>query len=381
MITAFDGQLFLSNEKTGIAHLAYQTLLNLPRREGDEYRINAFSVATHPEASEALKKLEEAGYVIKRGGFHNKAYRLISAYIYFSYSMFFGKDPDVNVFFNYIVPPGVKGKSLAYVHDMCYMAYPDTMRLRTRKLLEKELDRSCKRADRIITISELTKSEIMRYLGISEDRIDVVYPGVDSSRFNPYIPKDKVKNTKKKYAIAGDYIIYLGTIEPRKNILRLLKAYARLHEEFTDIPKLVLAGRDGWSYDKIHELADSLELGDDLIFLGYIADNDRAPLLKGAEFFVFPSLYEGFGLPPLEAMACGVPVLVSDTASLPEVVGDAGVMVEPASEDSIYEGMKKLLFDKELSEGLKIKGIEQAGLFSWKRSGEELSKIIYDITQ
>ena len=216
-----------------------------------------------------------------------------------------------------------------------------------------------------------------------------------------------VESVKKKYHILGDYILYLGTLEPRKNIENLIRAYQLCFlqgkgidkpeeldnhngycdnnpeiedkEEVTIFPKLVIAGKKGWKYESIMELVREFHLEEQVICTGYVANEDVTPLINGASLFAFPSLYEGFGMPPLEAMACGTPVLVSNTSSLPEVVKDAGIQVDCLSTESIAEGMLKVLEDKAFGEELKKKGLSQAKKFSWENSAEMLNEVYKDL--
>jgi glycosyltransferase involved in cell wall biosynthesis len=246
-------------------------------------------------------------------------------------------------------------------------------------MLDIALEKSCKRADKIVTVSEFSKKEIIKYLGVDDNKIVVMPNGVDFSIYHTNYTCDQVNEVKGKYQIKGEYLLYLGTLEPRKNITRMLQAYALMKKSTLTVPKLVLAGRKGWMYDSIFETVKELHLEEDVIFTGYIEADDAPILMKGAEAFLFPSIYEGFGMPPLEAMACGTPVLVSDTTSLPEVVGDAGILVDPMSVQSICEGMK-LLFEKaDLRKTLSRRGIERAQLYSWERSAEIVNDVIKEL--
>ena len=169
----------------------------------------------------------------------------------------------------------------------------------------------------------------------------------------------------------------MGTIEPRKNIERIVKAFKRYKKEINDDLKLVIVGKKGWKYDNIMKLIESM--GTDIIITGYIDEEDKVPIYKLAQIFVFPSLYEGFGMPVLEAMAAGVPLITSNVSSLPEVAGDAAILVDPLSEDEIFEAYKKILSDEKLKREMVQKGLEQAKKFEWKKSVEMLEKIYEEI--
>ncbi|MDD3036230.1 MAG: glycosyltransferase family 1 protein, partial [Candidatus Saccharimonadaceae bacterium] len=311
--------------------------------------------------------------------FHDAIYRMIWSFLPIPYSLFFPKDVDVTMFFNYVIPPGVKGRKVTIVYDMAYKAYPETVRKRTKDMLDIALKKSCKRADKIITISEFSKREIIKYLGIKEDKIVVMPCGVNYSLYHNAYTEEEVSVVTAKYDIKNKYLLYLGTLEPRKNINRLIQAYALIKNTVPDLPKLVLAGRKGWMYDNIFEIVKELKLEKDIIFTGYVDEKHTPILMKGAEIFLFPSLYEGFGMPPLEAMACGTPVLVSNVASLPEVVGDAGVLVDPLSTQSIRDGLELLLKNNELRIELSRKGLERVKTFSWDRSVEIVAHVFEEL--
>ena len=297
------------------------------------------------------------------------------------YSWFFGKGSDITHFFNYIVPPFVHGKKVVTIHDMVYKAFPETMNSKTRILLNLAMNKSMKHADVVVTDSEFSRSEIIKYFPQYRDKVEVVPCGVDCDMFKPIQDRSIIEKVKANHNIKGKYFLYLGTLEPRKNLTRLVKAYEILSRRKEDCPLLVLAGGKGWLYDEIFEEVNKSGLGDKVIFTQYIPGEEICPLMNGAEAFVFPSLYEGFGMPPLEAMACGTPVIVSGSASLPEVVGDCGLIVDAYSEESIADAMGKIADNEELRKQLSEKGISRAREFSWKKSAEKLYTIYERLVQ
>lgn len=376
MKIAFDIQLLLKNEITGIGWCADNIVKNLPHIKGNEYQINCFLPRNKGELRNRVDKYSLFGYRVKTcSWFNNVLYQLLSNFLYLPYSLFFGDDQDITVFFNYLVPPGVKGKKIVFIHDMVYKAYPKTVRGRTKYMLNLSLKKSTKRANHIVTVSQFSKSEIIKYLKIPESKISVVYNGVDLSIYHPYYTEEDINRVLEYYKLPRQYLLYLGTLEPRKNIVRLVQAYAKLKKDGNEIPKLVLAGGKGWMYENIFKTVETLNLENDVIFTGYVKQADAPILLRGAKVFLFPSIYEGFGMPPLEAMACGTPVLASNTASLPEVVGDAGILVDPFSIESIQQGMKLLLENKMVREELSKKGLERARQFTWANSLQGLQKV------
>lgn len=376
MKIAFDAQLLMKGEKTGIGWCAENILKKMPQYYKHDYQLDCFTLGYSTKQLENVEKYSQLGYQINKcTWFYDVLYRMIWNFFSVPYSLFFGNSADITMFFNYVIPPGVKGKKITIIHDMAYKAYPDTVRKRTRNLLNISLQKSCKRADKIITVSEFSKQEIIKYLGVEEDKIVVMPNGVDFSLYHPnYCYKDIIK-VKGKYKIDTDYFLYLGTLEPRKNIERLIHAYSQLKSELPDVPKLVIAGKKGWMYESIFETVKSLKMEKNVIFVGYVEEKDAPILIKGAEIFLFPSIYEGFGMPPIEAMACGTPVVVSNVSSLPEVVGDSGILVDPLSIESIKEGMKKLFLDEKLREEMSYKGIQRVKLFTWDRAVEILQDV------
>jgi glycosyltransferase involved in cell wall biosynthesis len=374
---SIDVQLLLKGEKTGIGWFAHNVLNNLNVRSDKQYELNCFTLGYKSKNQLVVDEYKSYGYTINKvNWFHDVIYRMIWNFIPIPYSFFFGNKSRVTLFFNYIIPPGVSGKKITVVHDMAYKAYPETVRAKTRKFLELSLAKTCKKADKIITVSEFSKLEIMKYLEVEDKKIEVIPLGVDIKYYHDGYSEDEVEKVKKKYGINGEYFLYLGTIEPRKNIERLIKAYGALYEQKKDIPKLILAGKKGWLYDEIFKTLRKSELHNMVSFLGYIEIQDAPKLIAGSIAFVFPSLYEGFGLPPLEAMACGTPVITSDAASLPEVVGDAGLLVNPLDINSIKEAMLKIIVEPDLRIKLRKAGIQQAKMFSWEETTRKIEQVI-----
>ena len=222
-------------------------------------------------------------------------------------------------------------------------------------------------ADHIITVSEFSKQEIIRYLHVAPERITVVPNAADHRRYHPHYTKEQIRLAADTYGINGRYFLYLGTVEPRKNLETLIGAYARLCRQMEDVPQLVIAGGRGWMCHSIYRKAEQVQLGNRILFTGYIAQ-EHSP-------FVFPSAYEGFGMPPLEAMACGTPVIVSATTALPEVVKDAGILADPESEEGLCLAMKKILQDEAYKEQLRVLGLQRAGSFTWQKSAQKLAEV------
>lgn len=376
MNIAFDAQPLISDKMSGIGYCeAGQATHIMDMHPENSYQFQYFSLRNHDIKKERIKKYMRECSDINCAVFSGFAYRAVMNFIPVPYSAFFGKSADLTHFFNYIVPPYVHGKTVVTVHDMVVRAYPETVRLRTRKMLETGLEKSMKRADVIVTDSQFSRSEIEKYYPQYAEKVEVVPCGVDSSRFYPEKDSGRTESVRKKLSLPDEYFLYLGTVEPRKNLERLITAYSMFAKNCNNPPALVMAGGNGWLNSSIYSRADELGISEKVIFTDYVESDDLRPLMCGAKAFLFPSLYEGFGMPPLEAMSCGVPVLVSSSASLPEVVGECAVITDAYSCRSIADGIGKLHEDRKLRERLSSEGIERSSKFSWENSAE----ILYDI--
>jgi glycosyltransferase involved in cell wall biosynthesis len=374
---AFDIQPLLTDTKTGVSNCAAGFVRSLiAAHPQTKFALDFFSFPEPETRREKAKRyLKDNVELNDCSFFSGKVYRFLSALLPLPYCFFFRSNADLTHFFNFVIPPFVKGKKIVTIHDMVFRRFPETMNARTKFMLKLTMHKTFRRADRIITVSEFSKQEILHYYRYPADKIKVIYNGVDLQTFRTGIDRDKIGSVCGAYRITGEYILYIGMIEPRKNIERLIEAYAVAKKGVRDFPKLVIAGAKGWLFGSIFQKVAVLGLEADIVFTGYISDEDKPALLSGAKFFCFPSLYEGFGIPPLEAMACGCPVLVSRAASLPEVCGDAAFYVDPFAVQSIADAMVRLNEDASLRAALREKGIEQVKKFNWARLGEQL----YDV--
>lgn len=376
MNISFDVLPLISDNMSGIGYcqagLVGEMVKSHPE---DRYLYEYFSRKDHEVKRNRLKAYMHENCDINESHFSGFLYRCIMNMIPVPYSLFFGKKSELTHFFNYIIPPFVHGKKVVTIHDMVVKAYPETVRFRTKHLLNTGMKKSMKRADVIITDSEFSKSEIEKYFPQYSHKVQVVYCGVNSDKFYPVEDKSVIEKVKKSLDIEGEYFLYLGTIEPRKNLERLIEAYSLLLKKDENVPRLVMAGGKGWLNSNIYQKVVELKLEKYVQFTKYIPDEDLCPLINGATAFVFPSIYEGFGMPPLEAMACGVPVVCSKEASLPEVVGDCAVMIDAYDPQSIADGMYRIYSDKALAEELRVRGLQRAKEFTWHRFSEKLHGI------
>ena len=281
-----------------------------------------------------------------------------------------------------MIPFGVRGKKIVTIHDLAFREYPETIRKRTLLMLKSSLKRSIRRADAILADSEFTKQEILKYYNVPEEKIYVVPCGIDTNKFYPIEDQAEIERTKEKYGIYGEYYLYLGTLEPRKNIEGILEAYGKLKKDSEEpIPKMVIAGGKGWLFESIFEKVKKQNLEEDVIFTGYVDETDKVQLLNGAMAFCFPSFYEGFGMPPMEAMACGTAVITSNGNSLFEVTGEAAIHVEPTDISQISEALRRVWKDEAYRKELEEKGFEQVKMYSWKKAVDALYKVYEDVAK
>lgn len=382
MKIAFDGQLFLKGNKTGIAWNAHYLITELVKYPQNQCMIQCFTCLYTKEQLCRLNEYQKLGCTIECcSWFKNVWYKILWIFFPLPYHLFFRNQADITQFFNFAVPPGVKGKRVTMIHDMAYKSCSQTVNWKTRIWLELSMKKSCRHADHILTVSEFSKREIMKYLQVSEEKITVVPNAVDHKVFHPDYTRIQIQNVLDKYQIKRDYFLYLGTIEPRKNLERLIGAYEKLCRKNRYVPQLVLAGEKGWLCRGIYEKVHRLGMEKRILFIGYVSQKDSPVLMCGAKAFVFPSLYEGFGMPPLEAMACGTPVIVSNTTSLPEVVKDAGIAVNPESEAEICEAMHRILTDHTYTEQCSRLGLERAAQYTWTKSAERLMDVYHKLCE
>jgi glycosyltransferase involved in cell wall biosynthesis len=259
------------------------------------------------------------------------------------------------------------------IHDVAFLAYPETFRFMRRTYKSLALQRSVNQADAIVVVSHATKEECLRFLTVDESKIHVVHNGVDPL-FSVVRDQKRLTHVKEKYALPDRFILFVGTLEPRKNVLGLVKAFARLNVP-TDFCKLVIAGLRGWMYNEIFDEIEAGNLKDRVCFLGYVPRDDLVCLYNMAEIFVYPSFYEGFGFPPLEAMACGVPVITSNVSSMPEIAGDAAVLIDPQNTEMLTKTIQELLNDPSKKNDLRKRGLEQVKKFSWEKTASKIVDI------
>jgi glycosyltransferase involved in cell wall biosynthesis len=282
------------------------------------------------------------------------------------------KNPVDVLHVQFTAPPFSPCPVVVSIHDLSFEHLPQTFKWRSRKQLRITVRRSARQAAQVIALSEYVRSDIIATYNLKPGNVSVI-PLAAPAHFQPTRDEVELQRVRQTYGIEGDYILSVGAIQPRKNLSRLVAAYSRLRWARPEgkLPQLVLVGKCAWLYDETLRTIKELEISNSVILTGYVPEADLPALYSGALCFVYPSYFEGFGLPPLEAMKCGVPVIVGDKTSLPEVVGDAGVLVDPFDIDDIAAAIEKVIADSELRMQLRLKGLERAKLFDWQETARQ----------
>jgi glycosyltransferase involved in cell wall biosynthesis len=274
---------------------------------------------------------------------------------------------------NHLLAHFRQARTVYTLHDLIFLHYPEYHLLYNRWYLTLTMPLYLKAADVIVTPSECSRQDAIKFYDLPESKIKVIYEA-PAPTFKPVTNPAALDRVCQTYNLPEKFILYVGTIEPRKNLSRLLEAFKPLLIDWPDL-KLVLVGKKGWLYESFFQRLRTLGLQDRVIFPGYVEEADLPAFYQLAEVFVFPSLYEGFGLGPIEAMACGTPVVSSNSSSLPEVVGEAGLLVNPTDTAALGEALRRVLADPELRANLAQQGLIQAQKFSWQKAVDELEAV------
>lgn len=374
-----DIRCLVEGRKTGVEEYAVNLLENLFALDKKNDYVLFLNSFRRPKISPDLfKKYENVQIKIFR--FPNKLLNFLFWYLRWPKidKMIGGADV---VFLPNIIFAGFSKnvKVVAAAHDLSFERYPETFSWK-RRLWHLFINprRLYRRADKIIAVSRSTKNDLMEIYQISPSKIETVSSAV-SQKFHVMDRNDpRLISVKNKYNLPYLSILYLGTLEPRKNIIGLVRAYNQLRKinhPVLNKYKLVIAGSKGWKCRKIFSEIENSPYRGDIVIAGFIEDEDKPLVYNLASLFVYPSFFEGFGFPPLEAMKCGVPVIASNNSSLPEITGDGAVLTDPDKPDEIYRAMKEILLNKELQNRLAEKGLKNAKRFNWKKTAGEYCKI------
>jgi glycosyltransferase involved in cell wall biosynthesis len=294
---------------------------------------------------------------------------LVRVPVYLTYELF--RRPVDVLHVQYTAPPFCRVPVVVTIHDLAFERMPETFTRRGSFQLKLTVRRTAKKAARIATVSEYSRQDLLDIYKLSPEKVVVTYNGVESSFTpQPSVPNE-AEEVRKRFGVSRDFLLAVGSLQPRKNLVRLIRAYARLRGEREDFrPQLVIVGRKLWLASEIFDEVKRQRWADDVILTGYVADEDLPALYRAARAFVYPSLFEGFGLPPLEAMASGTPVVTSDVSSLPEITGDAALLIDPNDERALANALIEIMNNDRLRAELREKGIAQAKKFTWREAAE-----------
>ncbi len=309
----------------------------------------------------------------------NKPWRLavlLSQLIHWPLDATFGAS-DIFHATNHLLAHFSQAHTVFTLHDLIFLRYPEYHLPYNRWYLTFSMPRYLKAAQVIITPSEWSRQDALKFYHLPESKIKVI-PEASAPVFQPTSDVVRLAEIRAKYHLPEKFILHVGTIEPRKNLARLLDAFKLLLSDVPDL-RLVLIGKKGWLYAPFFKQLQNDGLTEQVIFPGFVDETDLPAIYQLATVFVYPSLYEGFGLPPLEAMACGTPVVSSNSSSLPEVVGDAGVLIDPTDTQALYQAIHRLLNDVNLQADLRQRGLRQAQQFSWRKAVDALEKVYLDL--
>jgi glycosyltransferase involved in cell wall biosynthesis len=280
---------------------------------------------------------------------------------------------------HYVLPPLTPCKSVVTIHDCIHLRFPQYLPNRLAYAYARSsLWFATHRSNRVLTVSEASKRDILRYFRVPEGKIDVIYNAIDE-RFGEPPAADEIERVRDRYQLNAPYILYAGNIKPHKNLERLIEAFHTLRHGDLEHVKLLIIGDEISKYATLRRAVHKYKLHKHVRFFGFVPDKTLAVLYRLARAFVFPSLYEGFGLPPLEAMASGTPVITSNLSSLPEVVGDAALLIDPYDADAIADAMRRVLLDSDLREDLRQRGLKRVAEFSWDRSIRRVREIYEEV--
>jgi glycosyltransferase involved in cell wall biosynthesis len=269
---------------------------------------------------------------------------------------------------DFIPPFGGRFRSVITVHDLNFIHFPQFLTPSSARYYG-QIHRAVQRADHILTDSNWTRADVLNLLDVPAERVTTVHLAADPV-YRPITDRQEVRRAVHSYGLPAEFIIFVGTLEPRKNVPALLKALRQLHDRGYGVD-LAIVGRKGWLYEEIFATVAALRLSDHVHFLRDVPNDDLARLYNAAQCLTLPSHYEGFGLPPLEAMACGTPVVVSNRSSLPEVVGEAGLLIDPDRPEDLATAIGRILDDSSLRASLRQRGLIRASEFSWARAARE----------
>jgi len=379
MIIGVDGSRTAKQFHTGTEHYSTEILKAIAKID---YQ-NQYVIYTPKSLENRLGKLP------KNFKYKIMPFGKLWTQIRLSWEMLCNKQPDILFIPSHTIPLVHPKKTIVTIHDLAFKYFPHLFGKTELWYQSFGLNMAVKNAAHIITVSENSKKDIVKICKVDPNKVTVIHHGYNEDLYRPLTKEEDRKNTllKEKSVFTSQilnmkpYIFYVGRLEEKKNVLRLLETYNLLRREPKIKHKLVLAGNPGYGYDKIKEYKESLapEIKRDIIELGYVDDKKLADWMKNADVFYFPTLFEGFGIPVLEAMASGVPVVASNTTSIPEIIGSAGLLVNPLKPYDMAVALSRIINDPKLRMSLISKGKTRASMFSWQKSAEKTLKVFEKI--
>lgn len=365
---------------TGVGSYTYNIAKRLKSLD-NSYRYTYFygyfskDLLVYTAEKRVLRDFNKIKYYAKKIPFVARSLRTLKGYL----SKIPYKEFDLYFEPNFVPLDGISAKEvITTIHDFSFYKYPQWHPRDRIAFFKEKFWKNIYKSHTIITVSHYMKAEVLELLSFNSDKIKVIYNGYDKDVFKIYSPSE-LSAFKYRFKLPKYFLLFVGALEPRKNLECLIKAYIGLNKDIKKDLKLILAGASGWRNQGIMGLINKEK--DNIYYLGYVSNQELAFLYNLATLFVYPSLYEGFGLPPLEAMACGCPAVVSNVSALPEVCGDAAYYVDPHHVESVAEGIYKLLDDEDLRKKLIKRGLERAKAFSWEKSAMEHLKVFEETTK
>ncbi len=365
MIIGIDASRTGYKQKTGTEYYSFNLIKNLIKLD----KKNKYLLYSRNSLPQDLQNLPE--------NFKTKImyFPRFWTQIRLSQEMFLNK-PDLLFVPAHTIPIIHPKKTVITCHDVGFRNYPSSYSKFQLWHLEFTTKKAVKWAKKIITVSKSTKNDLINIYGAEPEQIEVVYEGFTNELYRPIEDDNKTKDILKKYNIPEKYILFVGRLEERKNIPRLIHAFDNLRKEKGIKHKLVLVGKKGYKSEQIIDVIDKLKLKDEVILSGYIPEQDLPYFFSGADLFIFPSLYEGFGIPILEAQACRCPVATSNISSMPEVAGEGAILFNPQKTDEIAQAIYKIISDNDLKNDLIEKGFNQIKKFSWQKCAQETLEVL-----
>lgn len=360
--------LLLNNEFSGVQYYAENLLKSFVVREKDNFQLSVLLSKGYKGEIPANGLLNR---IRTKYDTSNRFYRIYYENLQLSNYL---KRNDIYHSTGYVLPFFFKIPSVLTIHDLIALQFPEYCQYETAIYFRLLLPASIRKATQIIVPSNKIKEGILAKYTIDPGKIHVVYHGI-GDHFKKVENIGRLKEVRMKYNLPGKFILFVGNIEPKKNLVRLINAYHQLRKEAGIKHQLVIVGKKGWKYEPVFQTINKLKLNHDILMVGYVAEEDLPVIYTLSGVFVFPSLYEGFGFPPLEAMACEVPTLVSNQGSLPEVTGGNCLQVDPFDVDAISKGIYKLVHDENYRKYSIVKGKSWIKKFTWKKTAEETIKV------